>query len=121
MLREIFPKVHRFYERGPWGTELEEFASWLQTMEYSRHSTRGHLFRLRTVLARMKDFSPGAVFSVIRLHEIFQSGFPPTQRVNFHATQYVYHRFLAAKARLINSAPRDRFEVWPVGLPTVPC
>lgn len=111
MLREIFPKVHRFYERGPWGTELEEFASWLQTMEYSRHSTRGHLFRLRTVLARMKDFSPGAVFSVIRLHEIFQSGFPPTQRVNFHATQYVYHRFLAAKARLINSAPCDRFEV----------
>ena len=24
MLREIFPKVHRFYEARPWGTELGE-------------------------------------------------------------------------------------------------
>jgi integrase/recombinase XerD len=110
MLREIFPKVYRSYEQDPWGTELEDFASWLQTMEYSLHSTRGHLFRLRTVLARMKDFRTSTVFTVIRLHEIFQSGFPLTQRVNFHATQCVYHRFLEVKGRLVNPAPCDRFE-----------
>lgn len=110
MLRELFPKYHRFYEQSPWAEELEEFAKWLRAAGYSRgRCTRRHLFRLREALKRTEGIGPGAPFTVLQLSKAFRSDSSPRAVVLNRATRRVYERFLAAGARLDIPAAPDRF------------
>ena len=109
MLQEIFPKIYRSYQQPPWGEELEDFAVWLQDTGYSRHSTCGHLFRLKQVLKHIVNFSSNITFSMGQLHKTFSSGISSSHAVNYHATQRLYQHFLTDRGRLIIPLAGDRF------------
>jgi integrase/recombinase XerD len=106
MLSKLFPKVHRRYQQSPFATDLEDFSIWLIETGYSRKSTCGHLFRLRSTLEHHNDMVPGASMSEEQLESAFTSSrFPALYR----ATQRAFAQFLKSTARLIPKAPNDRF------------
>ncbi len=106
MLAELFPRGHRRYEDSPLAPDLEEFASWLLAVGYSRENTCDHLFRLRTTLERLEGLSPGAIFSEAELELAFASPrFPALHR----GTQRAFARFLEDRGRLALIESNDRF------------
>jgi site-specific recombinase XerD len=103
---ELFPKVHRRYEKSPFAADLEEFASWLCAVGYSRENICDHLFRLRSTLERIEGLSPRAIFTEIQLERAFTSSqFPALYR----GTQRGFARFLRQQRRLVLAEPNDPF------------
>jgi hypothetical protein len=97
MLSELFPKGHRRYEQSPFAADLEQFASWLLALGYSRENTCDRLFRLRTTLERLEGLSPGAIFSEAQLEATFTS---PRFPVLYRGTQRAFACFLKQQGRL---------------------
>ena len=86
MLSKLFPKVHRRYQQSLFATDLEDFSIWLIETGYSRKSTCGHLFRLRSTLEHHKDMVPGASMSEEQLEAAFTSSrFPALYRATQRA------------------------------------
>jgi hypothetical protein len=106
MLAELFPKYHRRYEQSRFAADLEEFASWLLAVGYSRENTCDHLFRLRTTLEPLEGLSPGAIFSEAQLGLAFTS---PRFPALYRGTQRAFARFLRQRGRLVGVEPNDRF------------
>jgi len=111
MLRALFPRSHRAYEQSCCAEELEAFGGWLGTAGYSRSSTRGHLFRLRTVLEHADQASPEATWSPGQLRERFAvAATSPSRTLHYRATERVYRRFLGDRGRLHPEiGPRDQW------------
>lgn len=105
MLSELFPKVHQRYEQSPFAADLEEFASWLLAVGYSRENTCDHLFRLRTALERL-GISPRPTFGEAQLERAFTS---PQSPALYRGTQRVFARFLMPRGRLVAATSNDRF------------
>ena len=106
MLTKLFPKVHRRYEQSPFVTDLEEFASWLLAVGYSRENTCDHLFRIRSTLEGRKDILPGAEISEVQLESAFASPRSPSL---YRGTKRAFTRFLDSRGRFIPIVPNDRF------------
>ena len=107
MLRDLFPGRHARYERSPFVQDLDAFADWLDARGYSRHSARGHVFRLKESLARAEGLSAGATFTSEGLDAVFTGNADP---VLYRATQRAFQRFLKPLGRLIESRAGDRFD-----------
>jgi integrase/recombinase XerD len=107
MLRDLFPGRHARYERSPFVQDLDAFADWLDARGYSRHSARGHVFRLKECLARAEGLSAGATFTSEGLDAVFSGDADP---VLYRATQRAFQRFLKPLGRLIESRAGDRFD-----------
>lgn len=106
MLQDLFPKRHVRYERSPFAQDLEAFACWLHARGYSRHSARGHVFRLKQTLGRIAGFSPGAAFRSEELEQAFTGNGDP---VLYRGTQRAFQRFLKPLGRLVEPETADRF------------
>lgn len=106
MLRDLFPGRHARYERSPFVEDLDAFAGWLQARGYSRHSARGHVFRLKETLGRMAGLSPGAALRSEELEQAFSGSTDPVQ---YHATQRAFARFLKPLGRLVEPQRAERF------------
>jgi integrase/recombinase XerD len=107
MLRDLFPKRHARYERSLSVEDLDAFASWLHARGYSRHSARGHVFRLRQTLDRIGGASPRTNFTSEELDQAFAGAGDP---VLYRATQRTFQRFLKPLGRLIEPQTVDRFD-----------
>lgn len=108
MLRDLFPKRHARYEQSLFAEDLDAFAGWLHERGYSRHSARGHVYRLRQRLDRSKGLLPGATFSTDELGQAFVGDGDP---VLYRATQRAFQRFLKRQGRLIEADTKDPFDV----------
>jgi integrase/recombinase XerD len=107
MLRDLFPGRHARYERSPFVQDLDAFADWLDARGYSRHSARGHVFRLKESLARAEGLSAGTTFTSEGLDAVFSGNSDP---VLYRATQRAFQRFLKPLGRLIELRAADRFD-----------
>jgi integrase/recombinase XerD len=109
MLRTLFPKYHRFYERSCCANELEAFAGWLQAVGYSRGSTCAHIRCLRRTLEQARCASAERRYADREVREMFAAPFASTSAVaGARATERLYRRFLAVAGRLSPARPRHR-------------
>ena len=106
MLRDLFPGRHARYERSPFVEDLDAFAGWLHARGYSRHSARGHVFRLKETLGRIAGLSPGATWRSEDLERAFsRSG----DLSLYHGTRCAFARFLKPLGRLVEPQSTERF------------
>lgn len=102
MIRDLFPRNHKRYERSRFADELAAFALWLTEQGNLRHPLRLHLLRVRKVLDRSERFQPGAMFHEADLRQAFVvSGIPGSQTYLYECTGRIFTRFLLATGRLI--------------------
>lgn len=106
MLRDLFPGRHARYERSPFVDDLDAFAGWLRARGYSRHSARGHVFRLKETLGRMAGLSPGATWRSEDLERAFSGSGDPSLH---HGTRRAFSRFLKPLGRLVEPESTERF------------
>jgi integrase/recombinase XerD len=111
MIRQLFPRIYRSYERSPFVAELEEFSAWLRGTGYSDRFICRHLSRLRKVL-ESGNVSVGKEWPAGRLSAVFECYCRDTFNripVEYAATRRAYERHLDAGGRLRKGkAPNER-------------
>lgn len=101
MLRDLFSRGYRHYERSRFNRDLEDFSAWLEATGYTRSCARGHVFRLKCSLERGKRLKPGAVYTRGQLGRAFSVYCKAVKRAALiRATQRAYQRFLLSRGRL---------------------
>jgi integrase len=102
MLRDLFPRHHKRYEKSQFCAELAAFAGWLTEQGHLRHPLRLHLCRVREALGRSDRLQPGAVFHEADVRQAFVvSGVSEQTKYLCECTGRIFTRFLAATGRLI--------------------
>ncbi|WP_157866077.1 hypothetical protein [Mesorhizobium japonicum] len=102
MLRDLFPRHHKRYEKSQFCGELAAFAGWLTEQGHLRHPLRLHLYRVREALGRSDRLQPGAVFHEADVRQAFVvSGVSAQTKYLGECTGRIFTRFLAATGRLI--------------------
>jgi site-specific recombinase XerD len=110
MLRQLFPHGYRRYEVSRHARDLEDFHAWLEASGYGRACSRGHVFRLRATLDRLRRAKPGSFYTVAQLKRVFGAECATRGRAaSYRATQRAYQRFLASRGRLICSPAAQPF------------
>jgi site-specific recombinase XerD len=105
MLRLLFPRSSKKYERSRFGCELSDFCDWLQQAGYSKDNIRGHLRRLFKVLSRAHKLEVDDARSSALLHRVF-GRYCTCVRLSqdFRGTEHAYCRFLRSQNRLREDA-----------------
>lgn len=109
MLRELLPKMHRFYEQSHLAAEFREFAAWLRETGYSDHLICRHLCRVRKTL-EFGDATADKEWSAESLRQSFDRYCKRTSKrhtVGYDAARRAYERYLQARNRLRRSGPSN--------------
>jgi integrase/recombinase XerD len=110
MLRQVFPRGYPLYEQSRFAQDLEEFNAWLVSVGYSRTCVRGHLFRLKRSLERIRRAKPGSLYTAPQLDKAFGADCTAPKRTTlYRATQHAYQRFLLSQGRLRSAAVKVPF------------
>ncbi len=111
MTTDLLPKTRELLAQSPFCQDLAEFSAWLAANFYTPVIIHGHLYRLETILPRMRRLRRGAAREVDDLDRAFDLAQGPSSRLkNFRATCRAYKRFLLAMDRLRSVGTQDRFD-----------
>lgn len=101
--------ARKLIRESAWGSELAEFASWLEAQHYTGFVIEQHLRRLAFVAPRLRRGVTGT-HSAAELCTVFGAECKPRSRFHcFAGTRRAYQRFLLACGRLRVSKSDDRF------------
>jgi integrase/recombinase XerD len=108
MLKRLFPKVHARYAASANGALLGDFAAWLVSAGYARHTAQGHVRRLKQALERMSSapLMPDTGISAGFVSQAFAS---LRTQAGFHGTRRAFERFLTARGQLVKEPDPNRF------------
>lgn len=110
MARIWFPRASPRYAQSPYGSELQDFADWLDETGYSRDNIEGHLRRLFAALPRVR-VRRASGWSAEQLQRLFDPYCTSIRRSQWYrGTERVYRRFLACRGRLIQLPSSDPTE-----------